>query len=500
MKLFSNIGRINFNKFLKNSFCTINPSKKFLSNWHIDLICDYLKACEKSDIKRLIINIPPRYMKSIIVNVAWPAWLLGVNPSCKIISASYASNIAEKHSLDCRNIIQQDWYKKNFPHTILSKEQNQKEKFMTTKMGFRMATSIGASVTGEGGNFLIIDDPNNPALIESKNYRNNVLRWYEQVFSSRLDDRNQGVIIIIMQRLHREDLTGLLTDKPDKNWEILKIPAIIDANTKKYFDNNIIKPKIFDEKNIIKKIINSSLIKKIERGKEIALHNKHQDIKILEQTKQEMGSFAFSAQYLQKPLNAEDSMIKPNWLKYYKLIYNDDDTQLNNSENFVKFTDLRKITQSWDTAIKTGKNNDYSACTTWAIYKNNYYLLDIFRDKLDFPDLKKFVKNYAEKWNAEKILIEDKSSGQSLIQEVLRDTKLPIIPIKVKGDKIFRFAKITPLFEAGKIFLPKNHPKLADYELELFGFPNCLNDDQIDSTSQFFNYQNNFSEFNLRRI
>ncbi|MDX1950065.1 MAG: phage terminase large subunit [Rickettsiales bacterium] len=486
LQLLQNFRKNDFSKFLKKSFYSLNPSAKFLNNWHIDLICDYLKACESGGIKRLIINIPPRYMKSIIVNVAWPAWLLANNPTKRIISASYSSNIAEKHSLDCRNIISQDWFRKKFPDTILSKEQNQKEKFMTTERGFRMATSIGGSITGEGGNFLIIDDPNNPALIGSKTYRLKVLNWYEQVFSSRLDNRNEGVIIIIMQRLHKEDLTGLLLEKNPNSWEVLKIPAIIDESARKYFSNAIIKPRIFDDKNIFRKIFNLKLNRKISKGESFALHAKHQSINDLEATKKEMGGFAFSAQYLQNPINSEDSMVRQNWLRYYNT----------NEENKI-FT---KITQSWDTAIKTGKNNDFSACTTWGEFENNFYLLDIFRDKLDFPDLKKAVINLANKWRAEKILIEDKSSGQSLIQEVLRETKLPIIPIKVRQDKISRFAKITPLFEAGKIFLPKNHSKIQDYEIEITTFPNSSNDDLIDSTSQYLNHQRDYKEFNLRRI
>lgn len=177
--------------FIQKCFATVNPSTEYQFNWHISLIAEHLIACEKREIKRLIINIPPRHLKSLIVNVAWPAWLLGQNPANRFISASYSQALATKHSLDSRLIINSDWYKENFPKTKLTSDQNQKEKFVTTKRGFRLATSVGGTLTGEGGDFLILDDPHNPANINSRTIREGTINWYEQVFSSRLDDKKR---------------------------------------------------------------------------------------------------------------------------------------------------------------------------------------------------------------------------------------------------------------------------------------------------------------------
>ncbi|MFK8040358.1 MAG: hypothetical protein AB8B67_03380 [Rickettsiaceae bacterium] len=163
--------RKDFASFINKVFNTINPGLVFETNWHIDLIAEYLQAIQNGQIKRLIINIPPRNLKSICVSVAWPAWLLGHNPSKRIIVASYSQILSIKHSLDCRLILSSKWYQNIFPKTILSKSHNQKSKFLTTENGFRFATSIGGSVTGEGGDVLIVDDPHNPFHIRSDKMR-----------------------------------------------------------------------------------------------------------------------------------------------------------------------------------------------------------------------------------------------------------------------------------------------------------------------------------------
>lgn len=210
--------------FIQKCFHTVNPGTPYLHNWHIDLIAAYLRACERGDIQRLIINIPPRYLKSLCVSVAWPAWLLGHDPSRRIIVSSYAQSLSLKHSLDCRLVMQSEWYRQVFQQTLLASDQNEKGKFLTTRRGMRLATSVGGSVTGEGGNFLILDDPHNPAHIHSDLLRQDTIDWFEQVFTSRLDDKKRGVIILMMQRLHEEDLSGHLLKK--SGWEHLCIPAI----------------------------------------------------------------------------------------------------------------------------------------------------------------------------------------------------------------------------------------------------------------------------------
>jgi len=446
--------------FIQKSFSTVNPGTKYLHNWHIDLIADALIKCEKGDIKRLIINIPPRYLKSLSVNVAWPCWLLGQDPSRRIISASYSQGLATKHSLDSRLIINSNWYNKYFPNTQLVKDQNEKDKFITTKRGFRLATSVGGTLTGEGGNFLIIDDPHNPANIMSKTQRENVLNWYEQVFASRLDDKNNGIIVLIMQRLHPDDLSSHLTKKQKGVWNELIIPAIASKDLV-YYDKYLF-------------------------PQDTSLHPIRENKKQLEKTKIELGSFNFSAQYLQKPLSEDNGMVKYSWFSRYRYLPKK----------------LKNITQSWDTGIKSSANNDYSVCTTWGEDDNKYYLIDVKKFKAEYPELKRKLLSHCEKYEPETIIIEDKASGQSLIQELKSETKLPVIAVNPINDKVTRFARVSTLIEAGKVSLPEQSDWLASFEEEILAFPNVTHDDQVDSLSQYLNRVKTESMFKptMRRL
>ena len=216
---------IDIKSFLIKVFETLHPNKKMISNWHLDLMIEYLKAIESGDMKRLIVNLPPRSLKSICVNVAWPAWLLGQSPNIKIIAVSYNQQLSEKHSIDCRIIMQSDWYKKLFPETALARGTN--SKFVTTYRGFRFATSTGGTLTGEGADVIIIDDPTSAAAAFSNKQRRKTYEWFKSCLLSRLNDSKNGKIVLVMQRLHADDLTGMLLKSDTKDtWKVLKIPAV----------------------------------------------------------------------------------------------------------------------------------------------------------------------------------------------------------------------------------------------------------------------------------
>jgi predicted phage terminase large subunit-like protein len=402
----------------------------------------------------------------LTVNVSWPCFLLGNDPSRRIISASYSSGLAVKHSIDSRAIINSRWYQKLFPNTNLTKDQNEKDKFLTTERGFRLATSVGGTLTGEGGNYLILDDPHNPAHIHSKQQRDNVINWYEQVFASRLDDKNNGVIIIIMQRLHPDDLSGYLISKKDHKWFHLNIPAI-------------------SNRDLIYKIDDSEFL--FRSGK--PLHPARENLEQLNNIRSEIGEYTFNSQYLQNPKSLDNGIIKRKWLKYM------------GEETIHKLyqCETHKIFQSWDTAIKNSDANDYSVCTSWIEAEGRYYLIDIFRDKLEYPDLKKQFIKLAEKFSPDAILIEDKATGQAIIQDLKREINFPIIPINPTEDKITRAARASLFFESEKIFIKK---ELMDFELEseLLSFPNSRHDDQVDSITQFINWIKSHAELSSPRI
>ena len=443
-----NIIRTNLRLFIQQSFETLCPSTEFLDNWHIDAITHYLSAMEKKEISRLIINIPPRYLKSLSVNVAWPAWLLGQNPSCKIISASYSQILANKHSIDTRNILLSEWYKKIFPAVVpLSTSQNTKNKFQTTQHGFRLATSVGGTLTGEGADFLIVDDPMKPQDAYSKKARYKVIDWFENTFMTRLNDRKCGVIVI-MQRLHANDLTGHILSKANPDWEHLVLP--ISPN---------------------KKHIINIVGEKFHRKKDEPLHPERHSKSDIEQIKKEVGSTVFASQYQQQPVCEENSIIKKSWIHY--------------CDKLPESTNVQTIL-SWDTAIK--KNGDFSACSAWKIIDHKLYLFEVIRKQVEYLDLLKLITETANRLSPNAILVENKSSGQQIVQHLNRTTSLPVIPIQPTQDKISRLYQTLPMFESGQVYVLKNQDWLEELEGELLGFPHVEHDDQVDSISQFLQW------------
>ena len=439
--------REDFASFISKVFSTINPGAEYQANWHIDLIAEHLEAVRLGQIKRLIINMPPRALKSVCVSVAWPAWLLALDPSSRIMVASYSLVLSIKHSLDSRLVVSSNWYQKLFPKTKLSKNHNQKSKFLTTENGFRFATSVGGSATGEGGDFLIIDDPHNPTQINSLKMRSRVIEWFEQTFVTRLNDKNKGSIVLVMQRLHADDLSAHL--KSSGNWEILKIPAIapenIEYKTPKFY-------KLYQEGELLNSL----------RDKKEFLHN----------LEQEIGSRNYAAQFLQEPLPASYNLLSPDDIHCFEKL----------PEKFDFFV------HSWDTAIKISEKADYTVGTIWGVLQNKYYLVQMIRQKLAYSDLKNDIEKQIYKYKPRFVLIEDKASGQSLIQDLKLAGFSNIKAIKPSVDKITRFASVTCFFENGRALIPQKSAFNRALIAELTTFPSSKNDDIVDSVSQFLNF------------
>ncbi|KJV56122.1 terminase-like family protein [Orientia chuto str. Dubai] len=455
--IFNSLLRVDLASFINKTFNTINPGIKFQPNWHINLIANHLEHATYGKIKRLIINIPPRSLKSICVSVAWPAWILGKNPTKRIIVACYAQNLSTKHSIDTKTIITSKWYQELYPNTILSRKQNMKYKFMTTKHGFRLASSVGGSITGEGGDILIIDDPHNPTYINSTKIRNKAIEWFEQTLLTRLNDKNKGTIVLIMQRLHTEDLSGYLLKNTHDLWKVLRIPAIAEKEYRYEIGKEFIAIRPGD-----------------------VLHQARDKLENLQIIQNELGIHNFAAQYLQSPMQKTIGLLEHNMIQYY--------------DQYPKNIDF--TVQSWDTAIKINDNNDYTACTTWGVSGKYYYLLNIFRERLSYPKLKILVTDYMTKGSHRYILIEDKASGQSLIQDLKSQGIINIFPQKPKLDKVTRFSFTIPYFESGNVLIPRSASWLALFLSEITSFPYGKHDDIVDSVSQFINFMRNYNSKN----
>ncbi len=444
--LLNAILRSDFESFIEKVFNTVSPNNVLQWNWHINAISHNLHCLVSGRISRLIINIPPRYLKSIIVSVAWPAFLLGCNPNLRIIVVSYSNALSIKHSLDTRDVMNSLWYRELFPNVRLKNDQNEKNKFYTTQHGFRFATSVNSTLTGEGGDIIIIDDPHNPNDIESEIKRTSIHRWFENVLISRLNNRKTSSIVVVMQRLHDDDLTGYLLRKFPDLWNHLNLPIISKENEEIPINPGLQKRFIGD-----------------------ILHPERDGYDEIKKIKIEIGSHAFAAQYQQSPIKSTSQFINLEWLQRY--------------ENMREGTTI----QSWDTAISDSDTADYSVCSTWSIMHGGLYLLDIERNRLQYSALKKLTISQWKKWNASVILIENKASGQQLIQELNKN--LPIISINPLNDKLSRFVRIIPIIESKRIFLPREAHWLREFESELLLFPKSRYDDQVDSMMQFLEYQ-----------
>lgn len=436
--------------FTRKVFETINPNTPYIHNWHIDYLASLIA---NPDNKKLIINIPPRSMKSTLISIAYPAWLLARNPSQTIICASYADSLAKKHSIECRQIIQSDWYRACFPHVVLSDTSNTVKVYTTTRQGFRHATSTGGTLTGLGADIIICDDILNAVDAQSETYRQSSNTWFEQSLQTRLNNKLDGRIIVVGQRLHADDITGFLINKG--GWQVLKLPAEFNEGNSFTWQNPL-------SQDIECKAINAG----------DAL-NPREPKHLLVRLQKDLGSYAYASQYLQEPVPIGGGIVKKEWFRRY-----------------IHLPQGMQIYQSWDTAIKTGELNDYSVCLTWGVLDNEYYLIDCFKERLVYPDLIKKAKDLQMQYDAKKILIEDKASGQQLIQDLRRSTTLPIVPVNVDKDKMVRLSQCSNHIEAGRVSLPVSAFWLNEYEQELTSFPFSKNDDTVDATTLFLNYAN----------
>jgi predicted phage terminase large subunit-like protein len=438
--------RNEFRAFLEKVFNTLTPGQRYLPGWYIDAIAWRLERVRRGEIRRLIINLPPRSLKSIATSVAFPAFVLGHDPTRRIICVSYSGDLAKKHSNDFRAVLEVPWYKSAFPGTRIGSKDSETEIELTAR-GFRMATSVGGTLTGRGGDMIIIDDPLKPDDAFSDVKRSAANQWFTNTLLSRLDDKRTGTIVVVMQRVHIDDLTGFLLEQSDE-WDVLSLPAIADCHS------------------VIPTWAGQTYIRQVGE----ALAPEREPLDVLEALKQQIGSDAFSAQYQQMPAPPGGAMVKRDWI--------------------IRYVDLpppseRRLTlQSWDTASKGGPDNDWSVCTTWIVTRQNrWYLVDVWRRRVDYPALKAAAQALAKSWKARRVLVEDSGAGTSLVQE-LRGRVSGIIAVKPEGDKVSRMAVASAKFEAGEVLLPQRAAWLADLEAELFTFPGSRHDDQCDSISQ----------------
>lgn len=444
---YTDILRNDFLAFAQRAFLELEPAKTFESNWHIEVLAANLEAVRLGRKKRLIINVPPRTLKSFLGSIVFPAFALGHDPSLNILCTSYAQDVANDLALSCRTLMLSRFYQSLFG-TRLSDDRQAVEEFKIKGGGARRAVSLSGSITGRGADIIIVDDPIKPDEAESESHRNRVNSSYQRTVSGRLN-RDTGSVILLMQRLHNNDLAALV--QKEEQWDVVAIPAIAT------------RPEDYSLRTPYG-------TRTIHRAEGEVLQPQRQSASALNQFRKSQGARIFDAQYQQKPHGAEGATIARDWLLHY-----DDNSRPKEFDS---------VLQSWDTGIKGGESNSYTVCTTWGIHDHRFYLLDVYRARPDLRELKIAAANLARQYRPTVILVEDQSLGEPLMEH-LDSLGLPYQPVPTgSASKQDRLYARSNKFESGQVLLPREATWLEDYVEELTTFPDCGFSDQVDSTTQ----------------
>lgn len=470
-----------FHKFVLGSWHLIEPAKAFVDNWHLKVICDHMQSVAEGKIKKLLINIPPRTSKSTIVSILFPAWLWTRLPGMKILLASYSHSLVENLSRRRRDfILRSEWYMKRWGHLFeFSDTQARKTEYENSKTGAMKAVSVGATVTGFGGDILLWDDILNPEQAASDVERQNCIDWLKATWTSRANDPNTPQIGV-MQRLHEMDPTGYYLKQ--SGWEHLRIPMEFDPEdvTPKtslgYTDPRSIKGELLDPVRFPQYRI--------------------------DEMKKDMGSYIWAGQYQQSPAPAEGGLIKKAWIRSYDLndegnprIITKDGAEYNiNPMDCIRFFTVDPAVTDKEIGEKKQHDPDYTVISAWCVFQSHLgtllILLDLFRDRMEGPEILPKLQQMSRLWRPAVIGVESIAYQLNLFQEARR-AGLPVREMSNKKDSLYRIdrnkvARIlaaTPLMEDQRFFIPKHAVYRDELLKELLFFPNAAHDDIVDCVS-----------------
>jgi predicted phage terminase large subunit-like protein len=441
--------------FVEWAWPILEPATAFRSNWHIDYICEQLEAVTAGEIRRLLITIPPRYMKSILTSVCWPCWEWAQCPSTRWIFASYAETLASRHSLDRRRLLCSDWYQQRWGDRVrLVKDQHAKMEFHNTRRGAMVAASVGGSITGKGGNRIVLDDPHNPTQAESDAQRTHAIDFFQTTLSTRLDDPQRDAIVVVMQRLHTRDLAAVCLEQ---GFEHVCIPAIATAPATIRFPRS---------GQIVTRDVDTALWP--------ARHTRED----LEKQRGILGSYAFAGQYQQEPVPRNGELFRREWWQWVDTVPARYD----------------QLLQSWDLSFKAGSGSDYVVGLVAGRIGTYVYILDRFKAKASFVETCQAIKQMVARYpKTGEVLIEDTANGPAVV-DALRQQVRGIVAVKPDGGKLARASAVQPQLEARQVFLPQPRwpdgrlrPEYAwveDFVDMCAMFPKGDHDDDVDALSQ----------------
>lgn len=448
-----------FGDFVRQAWDVVEPAAPLIWGRHMDALCDHLQAVAEGRIRNLLINIPPGHSKSLVVAVLWPAWMWVRRPEWRGLFSSYAGDLAIRDSVKCRALVESDWYRGAFMEGWeLSSDQNVKSYFQNTRMGFRASLSVGGKTTGFRGDAVVVDDPLNAIDAHSKAARDEACRWWDQAMGNRLNDLRKGARVIIMQRLHEEDLSGHLLAAG--GWDHLCLPTEFEPSRRSATSIGWTDWRTEPGELLFKALFPAEVIA---------------------EEKRRLGSLGFAGQHQQRPAPAEGNLFRRSWWKRYHRA----------GEYIPEGVDSRLLPERFDQEVisvdcsfKETNSSDFVAIGVWGRLGSESFLLDQVRARMGFTDTVKALLGIIAKYpRARAKLIEDKANGSAVI-DVLKRKVTGIIPVNPEGGKDARAAAVSPEVEAGNVYLPLHAPWVSDYVEELAAFPTGAHDDQVDQTTQ----------------
>jgi predicted phage terminase large subunit-like protein len=470
--------------FVKGAWHIIEPGKELHWNWHNTVVCEFLEAFSRREFKRGIINIPPRTTKSLIVSVCYPVWVWlqeeskTVGPAHEFLCLSNENDLALRDASKSKDLIQHEWFQERWGHRVVIPRGKEKlQEYKTTKNGHRNSKSLTGKLTGRGGDTILIDDPHDAEKALSEQARKTDLSAYAGKVTSRLNSQTNGGMLIIMQRLHELDLTGYVVKKDgsyhpvDEEYGWLKLclpmefvpkrkhkPPVNPAGEYGFKDPRTIKGELLDTERFPRPVVD-----KLAAG---------------------LGTYRASGQFQQQPSPDDGGILKKSWWRLWPANR--------------PFPRCQFILQSYDTAYtkedhEANENEasgkiSYSARTTWGVFYDEWtsryciLLIEAWRDHVEYPELRREAKEAYNKQEPDAVLIEQKASGQSLIQDLKR-AGIPVICTTPTVDKIARAYAVSPMLESGLIYYP-DRLWAEECVSDIAAFPNGASEDWTDTATQ----------------
>lgn len=447
--------------FFKQAWEILEPSTPLTCNWHIEYLCDVLQE-ETERLLRgedkeqdIIINIPPATSKSSIVTKIWPAWVWIKDPSIRIVSGSYSLDLAKDHTVKTRDIIQSEWYQKNWGDLFqLKDDKNTQKEYANDKMGVRVGVAVaGGAATGKHYHIHIYDDPINPELTESATFVKKVIRWLSRTMANRFMRRSKGLRVLVMQRLAEDDPTGYFLSTQREAWRLIRLPAYDDPRDSKVY------PPI-----LRKRYVNN------------LLDPERLSLKDLAAFKVDLGSYAYSGQYDQDPIPTDGNLLKASWFRRFTLTELEEKARRAGKSLIWNFV--------LDGAFTEDEQNDASALMAYCEFEGCIYIRAVQSVRKELPELIAFIKEFCKANGygpGSRIWIEPKASGMPAAQSLKRNVKHNAILDKAPTvDKVARVKGISAFVEAGRAYLLEDAQWLESFLNQITGFPHMKHDDEVD--------------------